>query len=76
MDMNKVDATTPATEFSWIRACVYGAIMMVAWVVITLLIRMLTSWEDRVTTPGIGFGIAMGIAFEYIRRGDARKKQR
>ncbi|MTB71859.1 hypothetical protein ACF3NS_08480 [Arsenicicoccus cauae] len=76
MRMEQIDAKTPPTEFSWTRCTAYGAIMMATWAVITLLVRLLTSWDDKVTTPGIAFGIAMGIALEYLRRDKARKEDR
>lgn len=72
--MNTIDSKTPPTEFSWVRAAIYGAIMMVTWLVVTLLLRLLTSW-DNLSTPGIPFAIVVGIVFEYLRRDGVRKKQ-
>lgn len=73
--MNRIDAKTPATEFSWLRAVAYGVLMMLAWLLIGLIVTLLTPW-DNTQPPGVPFGIAMGIALEYIRRNDVRKKQR
>ncbi len=74
MDIDK----TPKTEFGWIRMGYYSLVTMAIWVACWVVTKLVTSAMDygwiEASFPGMGLAIACGLAWEYMRRDEARKQ--
>lgn len=76
MDIDK----TPNTEFGWIRMGIYTVITMVTWVACWFVAKLVTTAMHQdwvgISIPSAGLAVALGAAWEFMRRDKARKQAR